>query len=388
MRTHPHRCTAHVHTPWQHALLRDRSALVPNSCVFNTADSSSKLSDHEALAGRSAVPQCAGKASRPRKAPALSEKHPARPRAATPFPRERVREDTPHPRPLACPPCPVLLLRPSRVCQAGHTQGQPDVSAAWASGRLAASWPPEPLTRQLSLAARPGSNPLGGGLWPRTSPAFGRCCWARLQPQRDQPASHGGTTLAGDSSEDRADTELLGSSGMAAPGCHLASGLQIWTAPLSLAGTSLHTDVAHAVGAWKELAACSRSAPTPGPWLPRAQPTPSWASGPAGSRSAPKGALRTDAAAARPAGGGKSPATPDSLWSLQKQRRPGWREAARAARPPALAPAHLLQAACDRWRLSSARLPPSPGATGLTLYVGCISKVAQPGRYEAVVPGL
>lgn len=225
----------------------------------------------------------------------------------------RTRHTHAHSRAL---PCPVLLLRPSRVCQAGHTQGQPDVSAARASGRLAASWPPEPLTRQLSLAARPGSNPPGGGLWPRTSPGFGRCCWARLQPQRDQPASHGGTTLAGDSSEDRADTELLGSSGMVAPGCHLASGLQIWTAPLSLAGTSLHTDVAHAVGAWKELAACSRSAPTPGPWLPRAQPTPSWASGPAGSRSAPKGALRTDAAAARPAGGGKSPATPDSLWSL------------------------------------------------------------------------
>lgn len=224
---------------------------------------------------------------------------------------------TPHPHLLTCPPCPVLLLRPSRVCQVGRTQGQPDVSAARASGRLAASWPSEPHTRQLSLAARPGSNPLGGGLWPRTSPGFGRCCWVRLELRRDWPVSTGEPALTGDSSEDRADTELLGLSGMAAPGCRLASGLQIWTAPPSPAVTSLHTDVAHGCGSLEGADRVQRSVPTLGPWPPRAQATPSWASGPVCSRSAPKGALRTDVVAARPAGGvGKSPATPVSFWCL------------------------------------------------------------------------
>lgn len=164
---------------------------------------------------------------------------------------------------------------------------------------------------------------------------------------------------------------------MAAPGYRLASGLQIWTAPPSLAVTSLHTDEAHGCGSLEGADRVQHSVPTLGPWQPRAQATPSWASGPVCSRSAPKGALRTDIVAARPAGGvGKSPPTPLFHFGVfrsncipagtRPQRLPG-----RPALSPALE-AHLLEVCGHHTHhhhccLSCARLLPSPRTTGLTL---------------------
>lgn len=258
-----------------------------------------------------------------------------------------------------CPPRPALLLRPSRVRQAGRTQGRPGVSAALASGTLAASWPSEPLTRQLSLAARPGSNPSGGGLWPRTPPGFGRCCWAGL--------SSGETSLPATGDPLRLLTAL-----------RTAQTQSCWgpRAGGSRCGQrhrhSPRRTAVEAGRSWPRAASCS--VPTPGPGhTPRA-------SGPRAAAQLLR-VLCADAVAARPQAGWEKPGHASShsgvFGSSDVPADTGHTGAGQAC--SATGPRRALVGV-------RVRPPPAPaGTAGPMLCVWCVLKVAQAGKCKAAV---